>query len=162
MEKTQTQLADYQVEYAGFWIRLLAALVDTMLLTVFVTLPLSFVYGPQDYFLGEQIFLGFWDIFLGYVLPVFLTIWFWIRYLGTPGKMLLKLQIVDAKSMGAMTGWQAIVRYLGYLVSMLVLLLGFFWIAFDQRKQGWHDKLAGTIVIKKQSPICCEQEDLSG
>ena len=76
--------------------------------------------------------------------------------------MLLKLQVVNAKSMGALTGWQAIGRYVGYMISMVVLLLGFFWIAFDQRKQGWHDKLAGTLVIKKQSPIGREQEDLSG
>ena len=162
MEKTQTQLVDFQVEYAGFWVRLLATLVDTMLLTVFVTLPLTLVYGPQDYFLSEQIFLGFWNVVLGYIVPVFVTIWFWIRFLGTPGKILLKLQVVDATSMGAITGWQAIGRYVGYVISIVVLLLGFFWIAFDERKQGWHDKLAGTLVIKKQSPIGPEPEDLSG
>jgi len=43
---------------------------------------------------------------------------------------------------------QAIGRYLAYFVSALVLGLGFIWIAFDTRKQGWHDKLAGTVVVR--------------
>jgi uncharacterized RDD family membrane protein YckC len=159
MEEALEKLAESQVEFAGFWVRLLATLVDTMLLTVFVTLPLTLIYGPQDYFLGEQIFLGFWDVVLGYIMPVLLTIWFWIRFLGTPGKLLLNLQVVDAKSMIALTVWQAIGRYLGYFVSILVFFMGFFWIAFDRRKQGLHDKLAGTLVIKKQAAVACEQEN---
>ena len=44
---------------------------------------------------------------------------------------------------------QLIGRYFAYIVSMLPLCFGFFWVAFDKRKQGWHDKLAGTVVIKK-------------
>lgn len=159
MEEAQEKLAESQVEFAGFWVRLLAMLVDTMLLTVFVTLPLTLIYGPQDYFLGEQIFLGFWDVVLGYIMPVLLTICFWIRFLGTPGKLLLNLQVVDAKSMIALTVWQAIGRYLGYFASILVFFMGFFWIAFDPRKQGLHDKLAGTLVIKKQATVGCEQEN---
>lgn len=159
MEEALEKLAESQVELAGFWVRLLATLVDTMLLTVFVTLPLTLIYGPQDYFLGEQIFLGFWDVVLGYIMPVLLTIWFWIRFLGTPGKLLLKLQVVDAKSMIALTVWQAIGRYLGYFVSILVFFMGFFWVAFDRRKQGLHDKLAGTLVIKKRATVGCEQEN---
>jgi uncharacterized RDD family membrane protein YckC len=86
---------------------------------------------------------------LGYVMPVIFTIWFWLRYQGTPGKILLKLQIVDAKTMATLTLRQAVVRYLGYFLSILVILMGFFWIAFDQRKQAWHDKLAGSVVIVK-------------
>ncbi len=41
-------------------------------------------------------------------------------------------------------------RYLGYFASTIPLCLGFLWIAFDKRKQGWHDKLAGTVVIRAQ------------
>jgi len=140
----------------------LATLVDTVLLAIFITLPLAFIYGPQEYFFGEQIFLGFWDVVLGYITPVILTIWFWLGYQATPGKILLKLQIVDANTMTALTVWQAIGRYLGYLVSLVVFLMGFFWIAFDQRKQGWHDKLAGTFVIKKPVSMDYKDKDLAG
>ena len=43
---------------------------------------------------------------------------------------------------------QLIGRYLGYYVSMIPLCLGLIWVAFDARKQGWHDKLAGTVVVR--------------
>jgi uncharacterized RDD family membrane protein YckC len=140
---------ELQVVYAGFWIRALATAIDTVILLVLVTLPLTLTYGVHDYWYGEEYFLGFWDVMLGYVMPVIFTIWFWLRYQGTPGKILLKLQIVDAKTMATLTLRQAVVRYLGYFLSILVILMGFFWIAFDQRKQAWHDKLAGSVVIVK-------------
>jgi len=148
IEQAQEQ-EEEQVEYAGFWVRLLASLVDGILLTIFISLPLTLIYGFQDYWFGEQFFLGFWDVVLGYITPLALMIWFWVRFLATPGKMLLGLQIVDAKTMSALTVWQSIGRTLGYFLSTAVILMGFFVIAFDQRKQGWHDKLARTVVIKK-------------
>jgi uncharacterized RDD family membrane protein YckC len=62
--------------------------------------------------------------------------------------MVFKARIVDAESGGPLTTGQSIGRYLGYYVSLLGLGLGFVWVAFDARKQGWHDKLAGTVVIR--------------
>ena len=49
---------------------------------------------------------------------------------------------------GVMTYKKAFVRYIGYGISEIPLFLGFLWIAFDKNKQGWHDKIAGTFVIK--------------
>jgi len=133
--------------YAGFWIRLGASLIDILLMLIVVAIPLSFIYGEQ-YWLGEQLVYGVWDVLLNYVLPIFATIWFWLRFLATPGKMLTKLKVVDAKTGGKMSLGQAIGRYFAYLVAMLPLFLGFIWIGFDKKKQGWHDKLAGTVVIR--------------
>jgi len=62
--------------------------------------------------------------------------------------MIVSAKIVDAKTLGAPSTGQLIVRYVGYFISSLFLCLGFLWIAFDARKQGWHDKIAGTVVIK--------------
>ena len=59
----------------------------------------------------------------------------------------MRCSIVDAVSLGKASISQNIIRYLGYFVSMFSLFTGFFWIAFDRRKQGWHDKIAGTVVI---------------
>jgi uncharacterized RDD family membrane protein YckC len=73
---------------------------------------------------------------------------FWTIKSATPGKMLFSAYIVDAKTLGKASPTQNITRYFGYYVSMIPLFLGFFWIAFDKRKQGWHDKFAGTLVIK--------------
>jgi uncharacterized RDD family membrane protein YckC len=67
---------------------------------------------------------------------------------ATPGKMWLSMTIVDADTLGPLTPKQAIVRYLGYYVSMFGMFLGFVWVAFDRRKQGWHDKMARTVVIR--------------
>ena len=139
-------------EYAGFWVRLGATLIDTVIIVIVITIPLSFIYGEQ-YWLGSQYIRGFWDFILGWVVPIVATIWFWLRYLGTPGKMALKLKIVDAKTGKKMTTGQAIGRYFAYLVSIIPFCLGFIWIGIDSRKQGWHDKLAGTVVIKTNEVV---------
>ena len=65
----------------------------------------------------------------------------------TPGKMLLGLRVVPAAG-GAMTFGIAFLRWAGYLLSGVFFGLGFLWIAFDGRKQGWHDKLAATLVVR--------------
>lgn len=139
-------------EYAGFWIRFGAMLIDSVIFFIVLILPLSYIYGDQ-YWTEDQYFYGFWDFFLGYVVPIVATIWFWVRFMGTPGKMALKLRIVDAKTGNKISLGQAIGRYLGYIVSSIPLGLGFIWIGIDRRKQGWHDKLAGTVVIRDNTPV---------
>jgi uncharacterized RDD family membrane protein YckC len=57
---------------------------------------------------------------------------------------------VDAKTLGKPSNGQLIGRYLSYYLSSIVLLLGFIWVGFDPRKQGWHDKLAGTLVVRSR------------
>ena len=139
-------------EYAGFWVRVGATLIDTVIIMIVLMVPLSFIYGEQ-YWLGDQYIRGFWDLILGYAVPIVATIWFWLRFLGTPGKMALKLKIVDAKTGNGLSLGQAIGRYFAYILSMLPFGLGFIWIGIDSRKQGWHDKLAGTVVIRTHETV---------
>jgi len=80
------------------------------------------------------------------VVPIIL---FWIFRSSSPGKMAVKAQIVDARTGGPISQKQSVIRYIGYFVSLVPLCLGFLWIAFDKRKQGWHDKLAKTLVVKE-------------
>ncbi|EAW3106662.1 RDD family protein, partial [Salmonella enterica] len=80
--------------------------------------------------------------------PAVLTVILWRGFQATPGKMALRLRVLDAESGCPASTGQYIGRYLGYFVSTVPLGLGFFWIAFDRRKQGWHDKLAGTVVVR--------------
>jgi len=108
------------------------------------------LYGFENYWMGDKLIYGFWDV-VGYIAPVVLTIWFWLRFLGTPGKMLCRLQVVDAETLSALSLKQSIIRYLGYLPAILVLFVGLLWVAFDRRKQGWHDKLAGSVVVRTAS-----------
>lgn len=136
--------------YAGFWIRLAASLIDTVILIVLLSIPLTIVFGVD--FSDPDASPGFIANLLQYGVPIVLTVWFWVKYLGTPGKMLLKLQVVDANTGQALSTPQAIGRYLGYYISLIPFMLGFIWVAFDARKQGFHDKLAGTVVIHRREP----------
>lgn len=134
-------------EYAGFWIRVAAALIDTVLLMIVFSIPLTLIYG-MDYWNPEKQVGGVWDALIQYVVPLVITVWFWTRYFGTPGKLVLKLRVVDARTGQAISTPKAIGRYLGYYVSALALMLGFIWVGIDKKKQGFHDKLAGTVVVR--------------
>ncbi|HYE41216.1 MAG TPA: RDD family protein [Ramlibacter sp.] len=136
-----------QQRYAGFWIRVLAGLIDLVVMGIVIYVPLTLIYGAQ-YWESEDFIAGFWDAFLGYVVPFVGTIWFWRTFLGTPGKMALKLRVVDADTGDRLTIPQSVGRYFAYIPAMLFLCLGLFWIGFSSRKQGWHDKLAGTVVLR--------------
>jgi len=145
-------------EYAGFWIRFGALLIDLVIMMIVLYVPLSLIYG-EEYWVGDKLIYGFWDVMLGYVVPFVWTIWFWLHYRGTPGKMAMKLQIVDASTGGKMRTGQAIGRYFAYIISAVPLCLGFIWVGVDQRKQGWHDKLAGTVVIRNTGKESVQFED---
>lgn len=134
-------------EYAGFWVRVGAGVIDTVFFYI-ITMPILLLVYGEGYWFSEALVLGFWDMFISYVMPFFITIWFWLRYFGTPGKMALRLKVVDAETGEALTSVQAIARYFGYFISLITLLLGYFWIGVDPRKQGFHDKLANTVVVR--------------
>ena len=74
--------------------------------------------------------------------------WFWAHGGQTPGHRILRLRVVRAVDGGPVTGGQAIIRLIGYYISGAVFWLGFIWILLDARRQGWHDKIAGTVVIE--------------
>ena len=138
-----------KLEYVGFWKRLIAFLIDVFILTV-ITVPLLLaIYGRSYIRLAHEGggIAGVWDFLIQYVLPTIAVIVFW-RYRGaTPGKMAISARIVDAKTGRTPSTGRLVVRYFAYLVSMLPLFLGFVWIGIDKRKQGFHDKIAGTLVV---------------
>lgn len=136
--------------YAGFWIRVAASLIDTLLILALIMPPLLGIYG-MAYFDMQSLIAGTWDFLLSWVFPAIAVIVFWIYRSATPGKLILHLAIVDAESGAKPTTIQFIIRYLAYYISAIPIMLGFLWIAFDKRKQGWHDKLAGTVVIHTRS-----------
>ena len=143
--------------YAGFWIRTGASLIDTVLMLIFVTPIITAVYGTK-FWSGTIPTQDYWGMTLNYVLPAAVVIVFWVCKSATPGKLLTHLSIVDAKTGDKPSTGQFIGRYLGYYVSMLPLFLGFIWVAFDKRKQGWHDKLAGTVVIRDRNEDLLESD----
>ena len=132
--------------YAGFWVRFAAFVIDSVLV-VAVTLPILYAVYGDEYFSVESAMKGPVDLRVSWVLPAVAVVMFWVYRSATPGKMVLSTCIVDARTGAQPSARQCIVRYLGYYVSIFGCGLGFLWIAFDPRKQGWHDKLAGTVVV---------------
>jgi uncharacterized RDD family membrane protein YckC len=158
-------------EYVGFWKRLFASIIDTLVVLVVLTPLMLLVHRgddwkrlaqtvqesmqqaasgtPPDVAAGMQGsgFSGPADFLIQVLLPIAGVLLFWKFRNATPGKMAIHARIVDAKSGGNPSGGQLLVRFLGYFLSTLPLGLGFLWIAFDRRKQGFHDKIAGTAVV---------------
>jgi uncharacterized RDD family membrane protein YckC len=66
---------------------------------------------------------------------------------ATPGMRLLGIRVADAQTLGNISFGRAALRYIGYLVSTWCCFIGLIWAAFDSRRQGWHDKIAGTYVL---------------
>ncbi len=125
--------------YGGFWIRLLAYLIDVIILSV----AAGILFGNTCSGTGYCASYEGWRM----IIPMAYYIGFWIWKSATPGKMICKLRIVEAdgKPLRPQT---AVIRFLSYFVSAVALCIGFIWIGFDEKKQGWHDKLAKTYVVK--------------
>ena len=141
-----------EFEYAGFWIRVWAALIDTVLVIALTAPILRWLYGP-DYFSMSALDASAFrptEFIVSWILPALAVIVFWRTRSATPGKMAIGARIVDAKTGATPSTLRLIVRYLGYYVSTAPLCLGLIWVGFDRRKQGWHDKLAGTVVIRSK------------
>lgn len=141
------------LRYAGFWRRVAASLIDSLLLVV-VLIPLLLVAtrlglvdttppDPANPAAGAD--LG--PMLLQELALFALLVFFWVRYGATPGKQFLDCRIVDLRTGTNPSAGRAILRYFGYIVDVLTLGLGFLWIVWDRRKQGFHDKIAGTVVI---------------
>lgn len=118
--------------YASFLKRLTASSIDgAILIALGVMLNSS---GRSGLSLGGLVALAY-------------SFYFWIKQDGqTLGKRAMGIKIIreDKKPIDIAT---ALIRYLGYLVSFFPLVLGYFWVIFDSKKQAWHDKLAKTYVI---------------
>lgn len=82
----------------------------------------------------------------GLGLSVAYYVYAWTRSGQTAGMALGSIKVVSVTG-ARPTFWQAVLRYIGFFISAIPLGLGFLWIAFDRRRQGWHDKIAKTYVV---------------
>ncbi|MFQ3191254.1 MAG: putative RDD family membrane protein YckC [Paraglaciecola sp.] len=136
-------------KYTGFWSRVGASLIDTIIIIAITYPVLISVYG-WEYLEGDDIIAGYTDFILSFVFPMVAVIAYWVYRQATPGKIAISAKIVDAKTGEKPTLQQYITRYVGYILAMIPFGLGFLWVAWDKKKQGWHDKLAGTVVISSK------------
>ena len=86
--------------------------------------------------------------FLGFLVGLVYNWFFWTRRGGqTPGKQLMNLRVVKEDG-SPLTDTDAILRFIGYYINSFVLMIGWIWAFFDEKQQGWHDKIAKTLVVK--------------
>jgi uncharacterized RDD family membrane protein YckC len=149
--------------YGGFWRRLVAYTIDKvilyfislfLLLTAFLALgrggvSLSSIAATGNIPRGVGLIVIFYAIAMS-ITDMIYFIWFHGSVGQTPGKMLLGLRVIQVSG-DDMTFGVAFLRWVGTLVSILFLSLGYLWIAIDGEKQGWHDKIAATLVIRTSS-----------
>lgn len=150
--------------YAGFISRLVAYGLDTLIITVTTVTTTWFVQVTATV-LQVNNFLGLSARYLpdlsrvvdfisspnlaAVLVLVYLVVYhvfFWTFAGQTPGKALIGLRVVTLGGR-RLSPLRALVRFGGYIVAAVPLFLGFVWALFDDRRQGWHDKLAGTYVI---------------
>jgi uncharacterized RDD family membrane protein YckC len=138
--------------FTGFWKRFGATIIDTILLSFVIFPPLISIYGWSYFDPDVTGFVaGPADFIISWIVPIFIIIGFWTWRQATPGKMAIKAKIVDATTGQKPSMRQWIIRYVGYFISAIPLGLGYVWVAFDKRKQAWHDKMAGTVVVSGES-----------
>jgi uncharacterized RDD family membrane protein YckC len=138
------------VEYAGFWIRVVAFVLDAIILGV--------VTGALSPLLGQSTVVSMADGFhveynyVGGALSTLLGLVYYIgawAYFGqTPGMIPFRMRVVRSIDGGPVDVVRGLLRYVGLIISFVVIFLGVIWVGFDWRKQGWHDKLADTVVIR--------------
>ena len=134
----------YALPRAGFWERMGAAFLDVIL----VAFVVGFIaHSPPGRFFGPP--MG-----LAVALAYFAGMWAWKG--STIGGTVLNLKVVRLDNQ-PVTFAVALVRGLASMLSFIVFFLGFFWIIVDRDKQAWHDKIAGTVVVRspRATPLVC-------
>ena len=137
------------LEYAGFGIRLVAYLIDSVILfvVIFVLAAATGGFFKTDPDTGVTSINGAAQG-LAFAISIAYLVGFWGSRSQTPGMMALNLRIVRVQDGAPLDFGVAILRYVGYIISSIPFGIGLLWAAFDPRKQGWHDKIAGTVVIR--------------
>ncbi len=130
------------VEYAGFIVRWVAFTVDNALFAL-VTIVLLFPFPNFE----DALPVGIYRTVIT-VLIVAATIAMWVRYDGaTPGKKLMNIKVVDADTLQGIDVKTGMKRYVGYIMSSVMLLIGFVMVLFSEKHQAFHDKFANTLVV---------------
>ena len=162
---------EFSLEYAGFWIRLAAGIIDlaiilsliysisSIAIRIFSDIPSILILSGLQYGQGitiistifEQADAGKRDFLLVTIIAVAIImiyiIGMWVWQGQTLGKMVTGIKIIRTDS-SPLSFSHAVSRFFGLILCSVMLGIGFLWIAFDSRKQGIHDKIADTYVVK--------------
>jgi len=149
-----------QVRYGGFWIRFVAVFIDGIIVSIPVFI-LGFILGlatavasnasGNSNSSGANVAttgVGLLIDLIGLVVSISYFVYFWGRG-QTLAMRLFHLRVADATTGQPIGYGRAGLRYVGYFLSAIVCYIGLIWAAFDSRKQGWHDKIASTVVLQE-------------
>ena len=137
---------EYALEYAGFWIRFGAYLLDLLILFLLLFF-LTTIFSPyiDSLFKSALSTAIFSLIMLAIYMVYFVTFWVWRGQ--TLGMMIAGIKVIRTDS-SVLDWYRAVLRFGAGILCVLTLFLGFIWIAFDPKKQGLNDKIADTYVVK--------------
>jgi uncharacterized RDD family membrane protein YckC len=121
-------------EKAGFWIRFAASVIDSVLFII-VGFVLGAVLDTAGNGVGVLISIAYFTYFEG-------------SSGQTVGKMACNIRVIDDTSGGSIGYGRAFLRWIGRILSTIPILLGYFWMLWDDRKQCWHDKIANDVVVR--------------
>ena len=158
--------------FGGFWRRAVAALIDQIILgsiysLLFILGTMAGISGfnANSYTLLADSLIGGSGMILllyqGFCMLINMGYFTYFHGNGgqTPGKMAMSLKVVQTSG-EEMTPGVAFLRWTGYFVSCIFLFMGYIWVAFDPRKQGWHDKIAATFVVLKKEKYLDKEGDI--
>ena len=161
-----------EYRYGGFWRRVGAILIDKLILYIILmifvlagasalrlSLPASQFRIITDGFME----MSYIYLIVYYAATLLISMVYFTYFHGTsgqtPGKIIFSLRVILPTG-GDMTLGVGFLRWVGYIYSTLFLYLGFLWVAFDGRKQGWHDKIAATVVVRTRLELEIQKSEL--
>lgn len=137
---------------ASVGLRVIAALIDFLILWVFYFLVLLFLAqaGNITQLLDRLSLTLIFFIFISSLGIPFYSIFATAKLGGTVGKLITGIEVVDNQNKRVSLGRVFFRNYVGYIVSSTFFWLGFIWIAIDKDRRGWHDMIADTFVVVKK------------
>ena len=148
---------DATIEPMGFWIRLIAIVIDIIIISA-ARYPITLIFWAlsDDFLIWGGLKRGSSNIGLNILyITINLAIFFAyfiimdVRYHATLGKTLFRLEVVGIDLLPIRYREAILRETIGKAISLFACFLGFIWAGFDARKQAWHDKIAGTYVIRR-------------
>lgn len=131
------------VSYAGFWARVLAIIIDAIILAI-IGLAISFIDSATGFTLSK----GVVNSLIVLISLIYFTVFESSKIQATFGKMALGIKVTDL--VGNRISWlRALGRYFAKILSAVIFGIGYLMVAFTSKKQALHDMIAGTLVINE-------------
>lgn len=149
------------IHVVGIGRRLVALFVDYVILTLIVNVVVFLIAPIYNPFQNVSVpptepndsTIMLYILVMNFVAILIVGVYFvsfWTAKGQTPGQRALGIKVISTSGLPLSFG-RAVLRFIGYIVSFLIIWLGFLWAGFDGKRQGWHDKMANTYVVPEDT-----------